>query len=154
MELLLWRHAEAEDGMPDLGRKLTPKGEKQARRVAQWLNDRLPESARVLASPSMRTQQTAQALIELGERKIRTLPELGPGATAEEFLRAVDWPNARHVVVAVGHQPTLGLVASTLLAGAEQPWAIKKGALWWLSSRPDEGDLPASLVAMVNPSLL
>jgi len=154
MELLLWRHAEAENGTPDLERALTAKGEKHARRVAQWLNDRLPESARVLASPAVRTQQTARALIELSGRKLKLVPELGPGASVEDFLRAVDWPDARHTIVAVGHQPTLGLVASTLLAGTEQPWAIKKGAIWWVSSRPEEGDSEAALIAMVNPNLM
>ena len=48
MELILWRHAEAEPGEPDLGRKLTAKGEKQARRVAEWLQTRLPQTARDL----------------------------------------------------------------------------------------------------------
>ncbi len=36
MELILWRHAEAEPGEPDLGRRLSAKGEKQARRMAEW----------------------------------------------------------------------------------------------------------------------
>jgi phosphohistidine phosphatase len=154
MELLLWRHAEAESTVPDLGRKLTAKGEKQARRVAAWLNDRLPESARILVSPALRTQQTARALAELSGRKIKTIEALGPGASAEEFLHAVDWPDARGTIVAVGHQPTLGLVASRLLCGTEQAWAIRKGALWWFSSRPDEGSADAALVAMVNPNLM
>jgi phosphohistidine phosphatase len=154
MELLLWRHAEAENGLPDLDRKLTGKGEKQARRVGQWLNDRLPESARVLTSPTVRTQQTARALTELSRRKLKIVPPIGPGATAEEFLRAVDWPHARSTIVAVGHQPTLGMVASLLLAGEVQPWVIKKGAVWWFSSRPEEGEGAAALVAMVNPNLM
>lgn len=154
MELLLWRHAEAEAGMPDLARKLTPKGEKQARRVAQWLNTHLPESARILCSPAVRTQQTAQALVELTGGKLRIVAEIAPGASAEAFLRAVDWPNAKTTIVAVGHQPTLGLVASRLLCGAEQPWAIRKSALWWFSSRPDEGNSDAALVTMINPNLL
>jgi phosphohistidine phosphatase len=154
MELLLWRHAEAESGTPDLGRKLTGKGEKHARRVAQWLNDRLPESARIVSSPAVRTRQTAQALVDLSGRKVKILAELAPGASAEEFLRAVDWPDARSTIVAVGHQPTLGLIGSRLLCGAEQPWAIRKGALWWFSSRPEEGDVEAALVAMVNPNLM
>ena len=37
MDLILWRHAEAEPGAPDHGRRLTPKGEKQAARMAAWL---------------------------------------------------------------------------------------------------------------------
>ncbi|SPE23581.1 Phosphohistidine phosphatase SixA [Burkholderiales bacterium] len=154
MELLLWRHAEAEDGVPDMGRKLTAKGEKQARRVALWLNDRLPGSARIVASPAMRTQQTARALIDLYERKFKIAPQLAPGTSVEEFLRTVDWPDARSTIVAVGHQPTLGLIASKLLSGIEQPWSIKKGALWWLSSRTEDGDSAATLVAMVHPGLL
>jgi phosphohistidine phosphatase len=154
MELLLWRHAEADNSSPDLERKLTAKGAKHARRVAQWLNDRLPGSARILCSPAVRTQQTARALVELSARKFKVVPALGPATNVEEFLRAVEWPDGRHTIVAVGHQPTLGLVASTLLAGAEQPWAIRKGALWWLSSRPEEGEGGTALVAMVNPSLM
>ena len=154
MELLLWRHAEAESAMPDLGRKLTARGEKHARRVAAWLNDRLPESARILVSPAVRTQQTARALAELSDRKIKLVPALAPGASVDELLRAVDWPDARHTIVAVGHQPTLGLVASRLLSGTEQAWSIKKGALWWFSSRPEDGDGDAALIAMVNPGLM
>ncbi|MEO7547467.1 MAG: histidine phosphatase family protein, partial [Ramlibacter sp.] len=40
MDLILWRHAEAEDapeGGDDLDRALTSRGEKQAARVAAWL---------------------------------------------------------------------------------------------------------------------
>jgi phosphohistidine phosphatase len=154
MELLLWRHAEAESSAPDLERKLTAKGEKQARRVAQWLNDHLPESARIVSSPAVRTRQTAQALVELSDRRFRVVQGLAPGVTPEEFLRAVDWPDARGTVVAVGHQPTLGLVASRLLCGAEQPWAIRKGSLWWFSSRSEEGSADVALVAMINPSMM
>lgn len=154
MELLLWRHAEAESSAPDLERKLTAKGEKQARRVAQWLNDHLPESARIISSPAVRTLQTAQALASLSGRRIKIVEDLAPGASAEDFLRAVDWPDGRGTLVAVGHQPTLGLVASRLLCGAEQPWAIRKGALWWFSSRSEEDTADAALVAMINPSLM
>jgi len=155
MDLLLWRHAEAEDGLPDLARELTGKGEKQARRVAQWVNDRLPNSARIVASPALRTQQTARALTELSGRKLKILPQLAAGSSVEEFLRAVDWPHARGAVVAVGHQPMLGLVASKLLTGMEQPWAIKKGALWWFSSRTEEADSSAILlIAAISPNLL
>lgn len=154
MELVLWRHAEAEEGSPDLERPLTPRGEKQARRVAAWLNDRLPGSARILISPAVRTQQTAAALLALAERKNRIVAQLAPGADPAEFLAAVGWPNARSTIVAVGHQPTLGLVASTLLAGHAQAWSVKKGAVWWLSSRPEDGEGMAALLAMVQPGLL
>ena len=65
MDLILWRHAEAHentDGGDDLLRALTPRGEKQAARMAAWLDRQLPQGLRVLASPALRTEQTAQAL--------------------------------------------------------------------------------------------
>ena len=56
MDLILWRHAEAGDPLADpiadLERPLSTKGERQARRVADWLNQFLPDSTRVLTSPA------------------------------------------------------------------------------------------------------
>ncbi len=154
MELILWRHAEAEPGEPDLGRQLTAKGEKQARRVAEWLHKRLPQTAKVYASPARRAQQTAQALTEISHHKVRTLEELAPGATAAEILAAADWPNSKAAVVIVGHQPTLGLVASELLSGQPRDWSLKKGAVWWLSQREHDGDEQTVLRAVINPDLV
>ena len=154
MDLLLWRHCEAEPGEPDLGRALTGKGEKQARRMAAWLHAQLPQSARILASPARRSQQTAQALAELAPRKLKTVDALAPGASVEDMLRAVGWPDAKSVVVVVGHQPTLGRVAGRLLAGADADWPIKKGGVWWFSSRDRGGVEQVVLRAVMNPDLL
>ncbi|MFN7888085.1 MAG: phosphohistidine phosphatase SixA, partial [Betaproteobacteria bacterium] len=139
MDLILWRHAEAEDGNPDLTRKLTARGHKQARRIAEWLHAHLPDSARVLASPAVRTQQTAQALAALTQRKFKTVDALAPGATVDDVLTTAGWPDGKGAVVIVGHQPTLGWVASHLLAGRVQDWSVKKGGVWWLQSRDREG---------------
>jgi len=57
MDLILWRHAEAselEGAGDDLERALTPKGERQAQRMAEWLNQRLAHSTRILVSPAVR----------------------------------------------------------------------------------------------------
>lgn len=151
MELILWRHAEAELGEPDHGRKLTARGEKQARRMAEWLHARLPDSARILASPAARAQQTAQALVELSKRKLVTLDALSPDAQSGAVLVAAGWPVAKVPVVVVGHQPTLGWVASRLLAGQEQPWSVKKGGVWWLSARERDGARQVVLRAVCNP---
>ena len=77
MDLIVWRHAEAEDGVPDLERRLTAKGRKQAERVAQWLLQRLPARFVLVASPAVRAQQTAEAL----GVPIKTDRTLAPGAT-------------------------------------------------------------------------
>jgi phosphohistidine phosphatase len=154
VDLILWRHAEAEPGEPDLGRRLTPKGEKQARRMAEWLHAHLPDSAKIVASPAARAQQTAQALAELSRRKLKTLDAIAPGASADEVLAAVDWPDGKSPVVVVGHQPTLGWVASKVMTGEELPWSIKKAAVWWLQSRSREDDQPVMLRAVISPDLL
>ena len=132
MDLILWRHAEAEAGEPDLRRRLTPKGLKQAERMAAWLERQLPDTCRVLVSPADRAQQTALAL----HRKFRTVDELAPGASVESVLVAANWPEAREPVLIVGHQPTLGGVAAFLVAGEAANWPVKKGAVWWLVALP------------------
>ncbi len=111
MDLILWRHAEAEPGEPDLGRRLTAKGIQQAERMAEWLDRHLPATTRVLSSPADRAQQTALAL----KRKFRVEPEIAPGASPTALLAAAGWPDAREPVLVVGHQPTLGEVAALLL---------------------------------------
>ena len=150
MDLILWRHAEAEPGEPDLGRRLTAKGIKQAERVAGWLDGHLPDTTRILASPADRAQQTALAL----KRKFRTVDELAPGATATAVLTAAGWPDSRESVLVVGHQPTLGEVASLLLAGQELPWSMRKSAVWWLSNRVRDGVSAVVLRVVIGPDFV
>ena len=154
MELILWRHADAEPGEPDLTRKLTSKGEKQARRIAEWLQNRLPQTTKIYVSPAQRAQQTAQALVDISPLKLRTRDELAPGATVSDVLSAAGWPSSKAAVVVVGHQPTLGLVASHLLSGQALDWSIKKGGLWWLSRNELDGDDQVVLRAVINPDLV
>ncbi len=159
MDLILWRHAEAHlqrEGQTDLERALTPKGERQAQRMAEWLNLRLAESTRLLVSPALRCQQTARAL----GRPFRTVAELAPDAEPEALLAAARWPQSVEPVLICGHQPTLGRLAARLLAGSEQDWSVRKGAVWWLRYRvrePEGGGPPQPQVllqAMQGPDLL
>ena len=150
MELILWRHAEAEDGMPDSARELTGKGLKQARAMAEWLKPRLPESTRIIASPTRRTQQTASAL----DNDFETVKEIGAGASAKAILAAAGWPAAKGTVVVIGHQPTLGEVAALLLSGELAGWNIKKGAVWWFSRKEKAGVEEAILRAVISPDML
>ena len=153
MDLILWRHAEAEperEGLADLERALTAKGERHAQRMAEWLNRRLAHSTRVLASPAVRCQQTAAAL----GRSFKTVAAIAPDASIEAVLKATRWPDASEPVLVVGHQPTLGLVAAWLLCEAPQPWAVKKGAVWWLRNRDREGGAQVVLHAVIGPDAL
>ena len=153
MDLILWRHAEAfelREVEDDLTRALTPKGERQAQRMADWLGQRLAHSTRILVSPAVRCHQTAKAL----DRKFKTLNELAPDGNGEGLLKAARWPDATEPVLIIGHQPTLGLVASYLLSDLPQPWSIKKGAVWWIRGRNREDVAQVILQAVQNPDCL
>jgi phosphohistidine phosphatase len=150
MDLILWRHAEAADGIPDHDRKLTAKGVKQAEKAAAFLHRHLPDKHRILVSPTTRTQQTVAALTDY----FTIAPDIAPGASAQAVLRAAGWPDADDTVLLVGHQPTLGEVAAQLLGCNDYSLSIKKGALWWLSSREREGSALITLRLVITPDFL
>jgi phosphohistidine phosphatase len=158
MDLILWRHAHAgdpcADAAQDLLRPLTPKGERQAARMAEWLNRQLIDSTRVLVSPAVRAQQTAKAL----ERPFKTVPALAPGADVASLLQACRFPQGRDTVLVVGHQPTLGAVVAQLLAPHSATnaniWSVRKGAVWWLRQRDREGQSEITVYAVLGSDSL
>ncbi|WP_027817253.1 phosphohistidine phosphatase SixA [Paraburkholderia bannensis] len=159
MNLILWRHAEAEDvAASDLARQLTTRGRKQAQSVARWLRARLPEDAVILASPAARTMQTAEALTD----QYRVVREIAPNASVQAVLEAAGWPDGvASTVVVVGHQPTLGEVLAQLLGNevnsdgsVRRSWAVKKSGVYWIKSRERNGDGEAVLLAAITPDLV
>jgi phosphohistidine phosphatase len=146
MDLILWRHAEAEDGKPDMERSLTRHGRKQAETMAEWLKTRLPDKCRVLVSPSKRTLQTLEPLGVKFEIDKRVAPDVSPTSV----LDAAGWPDAGGAVMVVGHQPTLGEVAAELLE-AGGGIAIPKGAIWWFATKGPGAEV--KLVAVMKPDL-
>lgn len=150
MDLILWRHTEAEDSLPDAERALTAKGRKQAKKMAGWLKRRLPQDIRILVSPTKRTLQTAAAL----GLDFDTLEEIGPGASAHALLKAANWPQGKQSVLIIGHQPTLGEAAALLLAGRDSSISIRKGGVWWFSVRTRLGINENILLAVAGPDLL
>jgi len=150
MDLILWRHAEAVDGAPDMTRKLTPKGVREAKETAAWLRTRLPKDTRILVSPAKRALQTVQALVDDYE----VVKDIAPGASAAAVLAAAGWPDSKSAVLVVGHQPTLGMVAAMLIAGESMPWSIRKSGVWWLSHRV-RGEAPQVVLrAVMSPDFL
>jgi phosphohistidine phosphatase len=150
MELILWRHAEAEAGEPDEGRVLTAKGHKQAWKVADWLDRNLPGSCRILVSPAKRTIQTAEAL----GRKFKIHPDLAPEAAPEQILAAAHWPVSRESVLIVGHQPALGQIAALLLEMEKQDLSLRKANVWWFAQHERNNITGTYLRAVIAPDLL
>jgi phosphohistidine phosphatase len=152
MDLILWRHAEAEDereGLSDLERALTRRGEKHAARVAAWLDDELPKDTRVLSSPATRCEQTVAAL----GRKYSTIESLRPGASVQDVLAAAGWPDAPQPVLVVGHQPVLGQVIAHLLRMQGGECTIRKGGAWWLRARERDGQQEIVVLAVRSPEI-
>lgn len=147
MELILWRHADAENGVPDEARRLTAKGRRQSKKMADWLAGRLPAEYRVICSPAARARETAAALT--ADPQIEQA--LSTAATPQGLLKAAGWPGGGGTVIVVGHQPTLGAAAALALTGEAAAWGLKKGAIWWLAC--DRGS-DVEVRAMLAPSIL
>ena len=140
MEIILWRHADAEPGADDLARRLTALGEKEAAAMAKWLRAHLPPRFTLLASPAVRAQQTARAL----DSPI-TESTLAPGASVAAIKKAAE--KHKGLVIIVGHQPDLGRAAANF-CGASSEWSIEKGAIFWMA-----GDVPCRIRAALTPDL-
>lgn len=155
MDIILWRHAEAEDVNPkesgDLARRLTEKGKGQARQMAKWLQRHLPSEIDIKVSPARRCVETAEALGKAHE----LCQDIAPSSDADEHMKVIaEARHARHdAILLVGHQPTLGELAATLMTGRNATWSIKKGAIWWLRSE-NPGREAAELVVALPPRFL
>ncbi len=150
MELILWRHAEAEIGRPDDERALTSKGWKQARKMASWLDKRLPYNCQILVSPAVRAVQTAETL----GRKFKIMEPLAPDADPEEIAIAAHWPDNRKSVLIIGHQPALGQAASCIVLGVEQNWTIRKGGILWIAQKAGNHCKVPFIRTMIGPDLI
>ena len=153
MDLIFWRHAEtadAQEGQADAQRPLTARGERQAQRMAQWLERQLPESTKVLCCPTQRAEQT---VMHLG-RKFKCRDELSPNASVEDLLSLVQWPHNKHSILLVTHQPLIGATVSQLMQIQIQELVVKKGAVWWLRSRFKDDSHQTLIVTVQSPDLL
>lgn len=148
MHLILWRHADALEGMPDTERRLSEKGLKQAARSAAWLKPLLPENTAILVSPALRARQTANTL----GLHYTIHDSLALYSTAENMLATALLPSNGQTVLLVSHQPLLGYLASFLLCGQKQPWHIAKSQIWWLEIQKG-APWENSIMAVMDPSM-
>jgi phosphohistidine phosphatase len=143
---MIWllRHGEAEDGSPDAERKLTEKGERQARAVGEALIKLGVELDACLSSPKVRAADTAKLACEALGVDVQLEPKLAGGPfDADELAAGL----GDHVLL-VGHDPDFSMAVHTL-TGAQV--RMKKGGLAGI----DRGELkvllrPAELEAMAG----
>lgn len=159
INLFLWRHAEAEDSVPDLARALTARGQRDASRIAKVLARHLDEDSRIVISPAVRTRETAQPLVDRLSLQPEIDARLAPGARTGAVLDALEAAIAESsgdapTLVMVGHQPWVGQVARRLLTNADGDWSVKKAAAWWLVRRSRDGNGEWTLRSVFDPDLV
>jgi len=131
-QLWLLRHAEAEPHgvRADAERRLTARGEAQARTAGVALSRLQVDFEAVLFSPKVRARQTAELAAESwteGQRELlQEYPPLAAGFDATQALEALRAVAGEGRVLLVGHEPDLsGVLAG--LTGARVD--LKKGGL-------------------------
>ena len=138
---MLWllRHGDAEGGAgDDAARRLTPKGERQARSAGQALAALGVRLDACLASPRVRAADTARLACEPLGVEVEVTPELAGGDFDPHALCA-----GRGEVLLVGHEPDFSNAVAAL-TGARI--ALKKGGLATIEDR--------RLVALLRPAHL
>jgi phosphohistidine phosphatase len=75
-------------------------------------------------------------------------PEIAPGASVEAMLKAAGWPDNKHPVLLVGHQPSIGQTLAQLLQVSQDHLSVRKGGVWWLRHRERDGQGQTVLLAV------
>lgn len=153
MKLYLIRHAKAEDAIdfgPDEERALTRKGRKTCLELGANLAVRGVRFGRVITSPLVRAVQTAEllAVSTSYDDAISVDPSLVPGGIPEFIrARAIEPYLSEKSLALIGHEPSMGALASYLLA--ERGLALPKLGVLCLRYDPDVGH--ATLEWFVSP---
>jgi phosphohistidine phosphatase SixA len=136
--ILLVRHAHAGDKYrwegPDSLRPLSAAGQGEAAGLLVRLEDYPLE--RILSSPTVRCQQTVQALAHDRYLRVECLPELGVDADLEVVLALLGDLQAQNAVVCT-HGEVIGQVLARLVLdglAVDQPLVWPKGSSWLLES--------------------
>lgn len=151
--LLLMRHGKADSAQdPDHERELTDRGRTQARMIGEYLESQGVRPTRVLVSDAVRTQRTWESVLGSMpgfDGTVVLLPEIYEGGPAEvlDLVRATD--DAEHVVMVIGHEPTMSSLTHGLASEDSDPGSVAQtriglptGALCVLSgSIPHWSDL-------------
>ena len=119
MKLILIRHAKSAWDDPyadDHDRRLTERGIRSARAIAEWLTAQGHVPGHVYASDAARTQQTAQLLLAgLSPAPLLSLHPSLYHATPEGIAQLIRRAPQERLAI-VGHNPGLGLLARGLVA--------------------------------------
>lgn len=163
MRLILIRHAIAEDredfaasGLSDDERPLTDQGRKKMKRAARGLREVVDGIDILATSPLQRAMQTAEIIAgRYNDVTTVTTDSLIPDHPFDEFLGWLQRLEDADTVVAVGHEPHLGSLASWLLTGeGTSRFELKKGSALQLDFAGELKPGGAQLSWLLTPAQL
>ncbi|MCA1563222.1 MAG: phosphohistidine phosphatase SixA [Acidobacteria bacterium] len=133
-EVYLIRHgiaaARGEEYPDDSKRPLTSRGIARLKKEAKALDKLEVVFDQIIASPLLRTRQTADVLSECMKSKppVTTADALAPAGTPAAVIQELGKHMRKGRLALVGHEPNLGELAGRLI-GARTPIEFKKGAV-------------------------
>lgn len=133
-EVYLIRHGIAaergEEYPDDSKRPLTSRGIARLKKEAKALDQLEVVFDLIIASPLLRTRQTADVLSESMKSKppVTTADALAPAGTPAAVIQELGKHMRKGRIALVGHEPNLGELAGRLI-GARTPIEFKKGAV-------------------------
>lgn len=157
--LYLVRHGiahEASATTSDAERALTGEGKRRMKEAARALHTLEVAPALILTSPLRRARETAEILHQHGApgAALKVFQPLDNAHSAEEIVAAL--PHRTPEIMLVGHQPSMGELASYLLTGSPGlvPLPFKKGAIAAISLHTLPPRTPGTLEWFLTPRQL
>jgi phosphohistidine phosphatase len=150
-QLWLLRHAEAEPHgtRADQDRRLTPRGEEQARAAGLALRRLGLRFEEILYSPKERARRTAELAAECftspQRKRMREYEPLAAGIDVSQALKLLPATAGDARLLLVGHEPDLSRLAGDLTGGRVD---LKKGGVAALRL---EGSAAGELVLVMRP---
>ena len=158
MWLYLLRHGEAEEkpGKDDAARALTKAGREDVTTVALAVAPLLHRPLRILSSPYLRAEQTAEIFRETAAaaQKLEPCDQMLPESSWAELRAVLDKLAAQGAgaIIAVGHNPSISEMCGTIVGGAgDVRIPLSKGAMACLEIDNLHGRPAGELKWLITP---
>lgn len=160
MKIYVVRHGIAVEGLVrgisrDSERPLTDEGVAETEMVARALKKMGVKPDVIVASPLVRTQQTARIIhTELGG-EFATSDTLAPGVTVSSVYKFLKKFEKAHDIFLVGHEPDVGEIVKDIVSGGfEFSLPFTKAGVCCVETSDLPATLPGTIKWLVTPKIL